>query len=65
MPALAEILTIKTAMDLIQLGLRLYAELSGPPIDLTKLAKDSGVEILRIDEQQAKDEAAENKLAGG
>jgi hypothetical protein len=52
-------------MDMVKLGLRLYAKLGGPPVDLEELAAECGVEIARIDDQQAKDEAAENKLAGG
>ena len=56
-----------TAVDLalkaIEVALKLYAAVGGPPVDLVKLAKDCDVEIERIDAQQAKDEAAENAAA--
>ena len=54
---------VQIAYDIIKLGLELYSKLSGPPIDLVQLGLDCGVEQARIDDQQAKDEAAENAAA--
>ena len=51
------------ALEAVKLALKLYAELNGPPIDLKQLGVDCGVEQVRIDTQQSRDEAAENKEA--
>ena len=54
---------VQIVYDMIKLGLELYAKLSGPPIDLHQLGLDCGVEVKRIDDQQAKDEATEDAAA--
>jgi hypothetical protein len=56
---------IEEALKLLRLALEIYAKAGGPPIDLEHLAKDCGVEIARIDRQQAADEAAEDAVARG
>ena len=52
-------------LSMIKTALELYAKLGGPPIDLDQLARDCGVELQRIDSQQAKDEAAEDAAVKG
>ena len=54
---------VDLALEAVRIALKLYAAASGPPLDLEQLGRDCGVEIARIDKQQAADEAAENKEA--
>jgi len=53
----------QVALELVVFGLKLYKTITGEAPDPKKLNAAAGTEVVRIDSQQAKDEAAENAAA--